>query len=58
MLDLTEDVGADRLLALWSKAPTPADAMRLTETKIAKVLAAHHIRQIRTMPWPSCIGLR
>ena len=46
MLDLTEDVGADWLLALWSKAPTPADAMRLTETKIAKVLAAHRIRRI------------
>jgi transposase len=46
MLDLTEDVGADWLLALWSKAPTPAEATRLTETKIAKVLAAHRIRRI------------
>lgn len=46
MLDLTEDVGADWLLALWTKAPTPADAMRLTEAKITKVLAAHRIRRI------------
>ena len=46
MLDLTEDVGADWVLALWSKAPSPADTMRLTETKIAKVLAAHRIRRI------------
>jgi transposase len=46
MLDLSEDVGADWFLALWSKAPTPADAMRLTETKVAKVLAAHRIRRI------------
>lgn len=46
MLDLTEDVGADWFLALWTKAPTPAEAMRLTETKIAKVLAAHRIRRV------------
>ena len=46
MVDLTDDVGADWILELWSKAPTPADATRLTETKIAKVLAAHRIRRI------------
>jgi hypothetical protein len=46
MLDLNEDVGADWLLALWTQAPTPAEAMRLTETKIAKVLSAHRIRRI------------
>lgn len=46
MLDLADDVGADWLLALWIKAPTPAEAMRLTETKIAKILAAHRIRRI------------
>jgi endonuclease III len=46
MLDLTDDVGADWLLALWTKVPTPSEATRLTEAKIARVLAAHRIRRI------------
>jgi transposase len=46
MLDLTDDVGTDWLLALWSKAPTPAEGVRLTEKKIARVLTAHRIRRI------------
>ena len=46
MLELTEDVGADWLLALWRKAPTPAAVMRLTQTKIAKVLSTHRIPRI------------
>ncbi|HET8996244.1 MAG TPA: IS110 family transposase [Acetobacteraceae bacterium] len=45
-LDLTDDLGADWVLALWAKAPTPADARRLTEKKVARVLAAHRIRRI------------
>ena len=45
-LDLTDDIGADWVLALWAKAPTPADARRLTEKKVARVLAAHRIRRI------------
>jgi septal ring factor EnvC (AmiA/AmiB activator) len=32
--------------SLWAKAPTPADARRLTEKKVARVLAAHRIRRI------------
>jgi transposase len=46
MLDLTDDVGADWVLALWAKAPTPAEGARLTEKKIARVLTAHRIRRI------------
>ena len=34
------------MLALWANAPTPTDARRLTEKKIARVLAAHRIRRI------------
>ncbi len=45
-LDLADDVGADWVLALWAKAPTPADASRLTVKNVARVLAAHRIRQI------------
>jgi hypothetical protein len=30
-LDLTDDIGADWVLALWAKAPTPADARRLCQ---------------------------
>ena len=45
-LDLTDDICADWVLALWAKAPTPADARRLTEKKVARVLAAHRIRRI------------
>jgi transposase len=46
VLDVADDPGADWILALWAKAPTPAEAARLTEKKVAKVLAAHHIRRI------------
>ena len=45
-LDLTDDIGADWVLALWAKAPTPTDACRLTEKKVARVLAAHRIRRV------------
>ena len=46
MLYLTDDVGTDWLLALWTKAPTPAEGARLTEKKITRVLTAHRIRRI------------
>ena len=42
-LGLTDDIGADWVLALWAKAPTPADARRLPEKRIARVLSAHCI---------------
>jgi len=45
-LALADDPGADWVLALWAKAPTPAQAARLSEKKLASVLAAHRIRRI------------
>ena len=45
-LDLGEDPGADWFLAIWALAPTPADAARLTEKKIARTLSANRIRRI------------
>jgi transposase len=45
-LDLTDDIGADWVMALWAKAPTPAETGRLTEKKIARVLVAHRIRRM------------
>jgi transposase len=45
-LDLTDDLGADWVLALWAKAPTPAQAARLTEKKVTRILTAHRIRRI------------
>jgi transposase len=46
VLDLADDPGADWVLALWDKAPTPAQAARLTEKKVASVLAAYRIRRV------------
>ena len=46
VLDLADDIGADWVLALWTKAPTPADARRLTEKKVARMLGAYRIRRI------------
>ena len=45
-LDLTDDIGAEWVLALWAKAPTPAEATRLTEKKVARLLVNHRIRRI------------
>jgi transposase len=45
-LDLADDIGSDWVLTLWSKAPTPADARRLTEKQVGRILAAHRIRRI------------
>ncbi|MGK7865524.1 IS110 family transposase [Falsiroseomonas sp. E2-1-a4] len=44
--DLADDVGTAWVLTLWSKAPTPADASRMTEKRVARILAAHRIRRI------------
>jgi transposase len=46
VLELADDPGAEWVLALWDKAPTPAHAARLTEKKVASVLAAHRIRRV------------
>ena len=45
-LELTDDIGAEWVLALWTKSPTPAEAARLTEKKVARILASHRIRRI------------
>jgi hypothetical protein len=46
LLELTDDVAANWVLALRAKASTAAEATRLTEKKIARVLTAHRIRRI------------
>ncbi len=46
VLDLADDIAADWVLALWAKAPTPAEARRLTEKKVDLLLAAHRIRRL------------
>lgn len=45
-LDITDDIAADWFLELWALAPTPADAGRLSEKKVARVLASHRIRRL------------
>ncbi len=37
-LDSADNIGADWVLALWAKAPTPTATRRLTEKKVARVL--------------------
>jgi len=46
LLDLTDDVAAEWVLALWTIAPTPAKAARLRETTLARLLKQHRIRRI------------
>ncbi len=43
---LTDDLAAEWFLALWDLAPTPAQATRLTEKRVAALLKAHRIRRI------------
>jgi transposase len=45
-LELNDDMGADWVLDLLAVAPTPGAARRLTEKKVAKILAARRIRRI------------
>lgn len=45
-LDITDDIAADWFLELWVLAPTLADAARLSEKKVARVLASHRIRRL------------
>jgi transposase len=45
-LELGEDPGAEWFLDIWALAPTPADAARLTDKKLARVLSANRIRRI------------
>ena len=46
LLELTDDIAAEWLLALWTLAPTPAKAARLRETTLARLLKQHRIRRI------------
>ncbi len=44
-LGLTDDLGAEWFLALWSMAPTPAKARRLRASSVARLLKTHRIRR-------------
>jgi transposase len=46
MLELTNDLGDNWFLDLWSLVPTPAVAATITETAIATLLKRHRIRRI------------
>ena len=46
LLDLTDDVAAEWVLALWTMAPTPAKAARLRPMTLARLLKQHRIRRI------------
>src|ERR671913_1158126 len=46
MLEVSDDVAAEWVLALWTMAPTPAKAARLREPTIAKLLKQHRIRRV------------
>jgi transposase len=42
---LADDVAADWFLDLWEQVPTPADAARVRETTVAKILKSRRIRR-------------
>src|SRR5829696_2013334 len=46
LLELSDDVTAEWVLALWSIAPTPARAARLREATLARLLRRHRIRRV------------
>src|SRR3954463_11160633 len=46
LLALSEDMTAERVLALWTLAPTPAQAARLREATLARLLRQHRIRKL------------
>src|ERR671932_1499807 len=46
LLELTGDVAAEWVLALWAMAPTPAKATRLRGTTLARLLKQHRIRRL------------
>src|SRR3954454_24714138 len=43
---LSDDVTAEWVLALWTRAPTPAQAARLREATLARLLRQHRIRKL------------
>ena len=46
LLALSDDVTAEWVLALWTLAPTPAQAARLREATLARLLRQHRIRKL------------
>jgi transposase len=46
LLALTDDLTAEWILELWSLAPTPAEAARLREATLARLLRRHRIRRL------------
>ena len=46
MLELSDDVAAEWVLALWTIAPTPAKAARLREATLARLHKQHRIRRV------------
>ena len=46
LLELSDDVTAEWVLALWALAPTPAKAARLREATLARLLRQHRIRKL------------
>jgi transposase len=45
-VELTDDVADDWFLTLWQQVPTPADAAKVSEKKIARILKNHRIRRL------------
>jgi hypothetical protein len=46
LLEVSDDVTAERVLDLWTLAPTPAKAARLREATLARLLQKHRIRRL------------
>src|SRR3712207_1368860 len=46
LLALSDDLGAEWILELWTMAPTPAEAARLSEATLARLLRRHRIRKL------------
>ena len=46
LLEVSDDVTAEWVLDLWTRAPTPAKAARLRETTLARLLQEHRIRRV------------
>jgi hypothetical protein len=54
LLALSDDVTAEWVLALWTLAPTPAQAARLREATLARLLRQHRIRKLDA---PAVLGI-
>src|SRR4051795_7551832 len=58
LLELSDDVTAEWVLALWSMAPTPAKAARLREAMLARLLQEHRIRRLDAERAPGVFRVR